>query len=214
MAANEGFQSKMLSDKGSYVIGQFVSRLKDNIYKNKNNKFMNEILDDIQEDLHDAGKQLMVKTLNNKTKFIKFQVNRSKRLISTDSKYQHRTFTMGIDNENNENNEYKDIQNTLEMVEMSAKNDGYIDHNENDNNESNEIDGKKTLRYQMKKFMKDGNNADILYQMIDDIKNDDDEIISIENAKGIKRKKKTRTLATDKTKQSEVGKGVNIVYKE
>ena len=39
---------------------------------NNNNKFLNQILDEIQENLHSSGKQLMVKTFNNKTENIKF----------------------------------------------------------------------------------------------------------------------------------------------
>ena len=74
-AANEGFQSKMSLNKGSYVITQFIQRLENNICNNKNRKFMNEILDEIQEKLHNDGKQLMVKTMNNKTEFIKFMEN-------------------------------------------------------------------------------------------------------------------------------------------
>ena len=79
MAANEGFQSKMRIDTGSYVITEFVDRLRRNIFKSDNSKFLNEILDEIQEELHDKmGKQLMVKTFNNKTEFIKFEKNNNK----------------------------------------------------------------------------------------------------------------------------------------
>ena len=86
-AANHGFQSKMSIETGSYVITKFVEgirnnlngvhgidRLKQNIYRKQNDKFMYEILNKIQEDLHDKqGKQLMVYTFNNKTEFIKFE---------------------------------------------------------------------------------------------------------------------------------------------
>ena len=72
-AANEGFQSKMSSVKGSYVIQQFTEKIGSNL-KN-NNYFLQEILDDIQEDLHNKGKQLMIQTFNNKTEFIKFLPN-------------------------------------------------------------------------------------------------------------------------------------------
>ena len=70
-AANNGFQSKMRSDTGSYVITQFTQRLEDNIDGN-NDKYLNETLDEIQEDLHEKGKQLITKTFNNKTEKIKF----------------------------------------------------------------------------------------------------------------------------------------------
>ena len=82
-AANEGFQSKMRSDTGSYVITALISKLYDNIYHNKNRQFLNEILDEIQEDLHARGKQLMVKTFNNKTEYIKFGVRSNESIIKT-----------------------------------------------------------------------------------------------------------------------------------
>ena len=75
-AANDGFQSKMNTVSGSYVIGAFVKGLRENVFKNGNKKFLHEILCDIQEDLHDLGKQLMVKTFNNKTEWIKFVKNK------------------------------------------------------------------------------------------------------------------------------------------
>ena len=78
-AANEGFQSKMSSVTGSYVIIQFIEKLQDNISKN-NQLFLKHILSDIQEDLHNKGKQLMTKTFNNKTEYIKF-VARDKVLL-------------------------------------------------------------------------------------------------------------------------------------
>ena len=72
-AANEGFQSKMRTDTGSYVISEFCKRVEINVDENHNKKFLYEILDDIQEDLHSKGKQLMVKQFNNETERIKFQ---------------------------------------------------------------------------------------------------------------------------------------------
>ncbi len=71
-AANDGFQSKLNSIYGSYVITQFTRKLEENIKEKNNQKFLNEILEDVQEDLHQKGKQLMVKTFNNKTEYIKF----------------------------------------------------------------------------------------------------------------------------------------------
>ena len=67
-AANQGFQSKINTVTGSYVITQLSQKVIEN-----NDRFLNEILDDIQEELHGNGKQLMVKTFNNKTEFIKFR---------------------------------------------------------------------------------------------------------------------------------------------
>ena len=75
MAANEGFQSKMSSETGSYVMTSFIQGLSDNIYDNENDKFLKDILEEIQHSLHDGGKQLMEYTFNNKTDFIKFYKN-------------------------------------------------------------------------------------------------------------------------------------------
>ena len=74
-AANQGFQSKMDTVSGSYVVTKLTEKISKNIKRNK--LFLNEILDDIQEELHDAGKQLMVKTFNNKTGNIKFVKNKN-----------------------------------------------------------------------------------------------------------------------------------------
>ena len=74
-AANDGFQSKMNTATGSYVITRFVKKIRKNVFEGHNKRFLHEILDDIQENLHDLGKQLMVKTYNNKTEWIKFVKN-------------------------------------------------------------------------------------------------------------------------------------------
>eukprot|EP01084_Bolivina_argentea_P316133 547911_1 len=50
-AANEGFQAKMNSLTGSYLIYEFVKRMIANIEGNKN-LFLGEIFDSIQQDLH------------------------------------------------------------------------------------------------------------------------------------------------------------------
>ena len=75
MAANDGFQAKMSKETGSYVITQFIERLSDN-YDNDNDKFLNDILHQVQDDLHNRGKQLPIMTFNNRTGFIKFEENK------------------------------------------------------------------------------------------------------------------------------------------
>ena len=47
MAANEGFQSKMRVDTGSYVITRFIQGLRDNIDNNNNDKFLMDILEEV-----------------------------------------------------------------------------------------------------------------------------------------------------------------------
>ena len=74
-AANHGFQSKMDTQKGSYVITKLTKKIGSNI-NGKNELFLMDILNDIQEELHDKEKkQLMEKKFNNKTEYIKFVKN-------------------------------------------------------------------------------------------------------------------------------------------
>ena len=80
-AANDGFQSKMRCDTGSYVVTQITERLYESI-SNKDGRFLHQILDDVQEDLHTRGKQLMVKTFNNKTEYIIFEEHNDNQLRS------------------------------------------------------------------------------------------------------------------------------------
>ena len=71
-AANIGFQSKMSIETGSYVITGFTRAMITNIQQQNNKKFLFEILDDIQNELHSKGKQQTVNTFNNNTRYIKF----------------------------------------------------------------------------------------------------------------------------------------------
>ena len=74
-ASNQGFQSKMRSDTGSYVIQKLTEKIKSNYNSSDkpNKKFLSQIMDEIQHELHKNGKQLPVSTFNNGTGFIKFQ---------------------------------------------------------------------------------------------------------------------------------------------
>ena len=74
-AANPGFQSKMSCETGSYTIEQLVNKLRENIFDNHNDKFVGDILKEIQKNLHDTGKQLLTYTPNNGTEFVKFERN-------------------------------------------------------------------------------------------------------------------------------------------
>ena len=73
-AASPQFQAKMSIETGSYVITQLTERLMANI-NNNNGKFLIDILQKIQNDLHRKGKQLLTFMLNNETAYIKFQRN-------------------------------------------------------------------------------------------------------------------------------------------
>eukprot|EP01084_Bolivina_argentea_P077608 140819_1 len=71
-ATNPGFESKMTVKNGSYFIKGFCEQLIYNL-KNGNEKFIHEIFDDIQTDLHARGTQLPVSEWNNHTKYIRFK---------------------------------------------------------------------------------------------------------------------------------------------
>ena len=49
----------------------------DNIKKKDNKRFFNELLQETQTELHDAGKQLIEYKCNNNTEYIKFCVNKN-----------------------------------------------------------------------------------------------------------------------------------------
>eukprot|EP01084_Bolivina_argentea_P160262 279099_1 len=74
MAANPGYQSKLRSDYGSYVINGFYEKEVDN-FKQKKRKFIHEIFDDIQTELHNKGKQHPVYVWNDGTRYIQFKRN-------------------------------------------------------------------------------------------------------------------------------------------
>eukprot|EP01083_Nonionella_stella_P015973 44668_1 len=70
-AANEGFQSKLNSLDGSYLIYEFIKRMIRNV-EDKEEQFIGEIIQSIQTDLHDRGKQQIQFTFNNHTRYLKF----------------------------------------------------------------------------------------------------------------------------------------------
>eukprot|EP01084_Bolivina_argentea_P022351 41530_1 len=74
-AANEGFQAKMNSVDGSYLIYQFVKRMIANIENKTDELYFGEIIDKIQQYLHDEGKQQIKSVFNNHTRYLKFRYN-------------------------------------------------------------------------------------------------------------------------------------------
>ena len=84
----KGFQSKITSDRGSYVIASFYNKTMDilsnnqrtvsNLYCFYQRKFLYEIFDEIQESLHMQGKQLPTFMFNDGTMYIRFKKNRKK----------------------------------------------------------------------------------------------------------------------------------------
>eukprot|EP01083_Nonionella_stella_P145282 454965_1 len=71
-AANYGFQSKLLTNTGSYMIHSFYEKTMKVLTQNKRT-FLDEIFEEIQDELHQEGKQLPTYTWNNHTQYIRFQ---------------------------------------------------------------------------------------------------------------------------------------------
>ena len=134
-AANEGFQSKMCSVNGSYVIKQFIQKTKENVNK-KNPKFLKHILDEIQEDLHDKGKQLMTKTFNNKTEYIKFipkeKANITARKYMIDNNDEKEDMPLSVADSDSEDeiigikNNVSDDNETIQMVSFFSTNSASV----------------------------------------------------------------------------------------
>eukprot|EP01084_Bolivina_argentea_P207406 353867_1 len=80
--ANQGFQAKMNSIDGSYLIYEFVKKMIANI-EGDNKLFLGEIIDAIQNDLHDRGKQQIEAIFNNNTRYLKFKPNNNEEVDIT-----------------------------------------------------------------------------------------------------------------------------------
>eukprot|EP01084_Bolivina_argentea_P088891 160489_1 len=74
-SSNQGFQSKLTSDKGSYCIQKLTEKIRNNFLNDENEKFLVEIVHQVQTELHDTGKQLIDATFNNRCDYIKFKEN-------------------------------------------------------------------------------------------------------------------------------------------
>eukprot|EP01083_Nonionella_stella_P275409 935266_1 len=77
-AANEGFQSILNSNKGSYAIMKFIQKMNEN-QQNGNKKWLFEICDEIQSELHSHGKQHTVNKFNDGMRYLKFKRNNNKK---------------------------------------------------------------------------------------------------------------------------------------
>ncbi len=73
-ASNLGFQAKCDLRFGSFLIYEFTQKMKQNIEKTEN-KTLATIFDEIQNDLHDRGKQQTTNTFNNNTRNLRFKIN-------------------------------------------------------------------------------------------------------------------------------------------
>eukprot|EP01084_Bolivina_argentea_P274748 468375_1 len=83
-AASPGFQSKLNSSFGSYLLYQFSKRVLIDLNQNngKCKKFIGEICDEIQKYLADTGKQHITATFNEETRFIRFVKNEKRNVAN------------------------------------------------------------------------------------------------------------------------------------
>eukprot|EP01084_Bolivina_argentea_P140840 247534_1 len=81
-ASNPGFQSKLSTTKGSYMIYEFVEKIKNDLTHNSN-KYIYEIFDEIQYKLESQNIEQTKNTYNNGTRYIKLKRNRCNQNKST-----------------------------------------------------------------------------------------------------------------------------------
>lgn len=72
-AANSGFQAKLNNWSGSYLISKFVGKVSSNLPRGK---YLCEMVDEIQIELADSGKQQIVPVYHNKTRYVTFEKNK------------------------------------------------------------------------------------------------------------------------------------------
>eukprot|EP01084_Bolivina_argentea_P274001 466869_1 len=91
-----GFQSKMDRNIGSYMLNAFVTRFLE-LETNNQHKYIYEIFDDIQEELHNRGKQHLMIAYNNNTRYVRLIKSDAKRLSVDEvkvNKQQHDNIKM------------------------------------------------------------------------------------------------------------------------
>ena len=75
-AANKGFQAKLNSKDGSYLIHLFTQKVMQNqSRKGASKKYLCEMVDEIQTELADRGKQQIVPLYNDRTRYVTFAKN-------------------------------------------------------------------------------------------------------------------------------------------
>ena len=108
-SSNTGFVSQMGSKSGSFMIQKFTEKMNENV-EGRNKLFLNQILQEIQTELHDDGKQLIEAKYNNKLEYIKFKKNNDgkddhmielEQIPSTSVKKQKQKLNVDRDQEDN-----------------------------------------------------------------------------------------------------------------
>eukprot|EP01084_Bolivina_argentea_P163962 285156_1 len=84
-SANTQFQAKCSTHCGSYLIYHFTKKIKENVI-NHTEKTLAEIFDEIQNLLHNQGKQQITKSFNNETGNLQFKINNNPHTKSNSSK--------------------------------------------------------------------------------------------------------------------------------
>merc|ERR1712013_340949 len=79
-AANSGFKAKMNARVGSYLISQFTKKMLNN--QGPNGKYICEVMDEIQRELADKGKQQIVPIFHDKTRYVTLERNDGQHLES------------------------------------------------------------------------------------------------------------------------------------
>ena len=83
-------------------------------------------MDEIQEELHDDGKQLLVKTFNNKTEFIKFRENKqesSQNVVTVSSLVELNYLASNNAEETNVHDGLMSVDDDTEKIIANANND-------------------------------------------------------------------------------------------
>eukprot|EP01084_Bolivina_argentea_P099202 178327_1 len=122
-SSNKGFKSQMGDKNGSFMIRIFVSKMKENL-RNENDLRLFEVMQYVQEELHDKGFQLMESKYNNKTEYIKFRRNGRIRID------YDKHVNIIYEDESVSNEESKEI----EMNVMKSCKEIHIGNNANDKN--------------------------------------------------------------------------------
>ena len=78
--ANPGFECRFNTIKGSYLLYEFTQSVRENFVNNECKKSLGEIFQEIQDDLHNRGKQLPCNVFNNNTQFLKLRKKMGKSL--------------------------------------------------------------------------------------------------------------------------------------
>eukprot|EP01084_Bolivina_argentea_P249101 416870_1 len=86
-ASNIGYQARICSEKGSYLTFEFTQKILENLNE-VSNKTLSTICLEIQNELHDAGKQQTTNTFNNGTQHL--QIVKNTKDDINDNKEQHK----------------------------------------------------------------------------------------------------------------------------